>query len=96
MGESSIVNKKAVSLSSTAKRVTSLVMGEVVIVILIGFIFKMMMWSGLIVGVYIDAWSALAIIGMTLAVLAATGLLKEFGHAFSYCVQMYLIWLLHR
>lgn len=46
-----------------------------------------MMSSDINAAIYIDGLSLLPIIGMIFIVLVATGQLKEFGHAFVYCVK---------
>lgn len=79
-------NRKVTFMSSKIRKVFLLVAGEAAIVIMIGAIFRLMMGPDIIAGIYIDGWSGLSIIGMTFAVLAVAGLLRDFGRAFGYCV----------
>lgn len=80
-------NKKAVFTSPKTGRVLSLIVGEIAIVILIGAVFRLMMGPDIIAEIYLDVWSALSIIAVAFAVLAAAGLLGDFGRAFGYCVS---------
>lgn len=79
-------NRKAVSVSPKVNRVNSFVIGEAAIAIIIGVAFRLMMGTDIIAGIYTDGLSLLSVIGVTFVVLAAAGLLKEFGCAFAYCV----------
>lgn len=86
MQKSVIDSRKPFSDVSKVGKITSLLVGEAVILILVGVIIRIMMTSGTIVEMYVDGLSLFPIIGMMLIALATAGLLKNFGCAFVYCV----------
>lgn len=82
-----IDSKKPFSDISEVAKIISLIVGEAAIMILGGVILRITMTPDIIVGVYIDGLSLLPMIGMMLIVLVTSGMLKDFGRAFVYCVK---------
>ncbi len=88
MQEFTLDNKKEpVSRLNTGK-IISLIAAEVAFLLLGGILLGVVTTgAGTKAAVYMDGLSLLPIVGMVFIVLAATGLLREFGHAFVYCVE---------
>ncbi len=79
--------KEPVSRIKTGK-IISLIAGEAAILLLGGILLGLITTgAGTKPTIYMDGLSLLPIVGMVFIVLTATGLLREFGHAFVYCVE---------